>query len=250
MTAVQNMLAKARSQLGYHEGKNNHTKYGDWYAAQVHDKYFAYAPWCDEFISWLGAQCGYGAVVGRFASTPAHARWFYNQGRWGHTPRVGAIVFFDWAGSHNISAIDHVGIVEAIRADGHIVTIEGNSANQVIRRVRDPRTCVAGYGYPKYPGSSSSKPAPAPKPGSLKVDGQFGPLTVRALQAVLKVSTTGSFNSTTKKALQKHLKVKADGVIGPVTIKALQKHVGSRTDGNWGPATTRALQTTLNAKKF
>lgn len=270
----QDFLSKARSQLGYHEGANNHTKYGDWYASVVKDRYFAYAPWCDEFMSWVGDQVGDRAVVGMFAATPSHARWFYNQGRWGHTPRPGAIVFYAWSGSLTISNIDHVGVVEAVNKNGTIVTIEGNSSNQVIRRVRNPHGIVVGYGYPRYPTSKpkpkppapkpvptptpkpgpvptpTPKPVPAPKPAALKVDGVFGSATVKSLQHVLKVSASGSFNSSTKKALQKHLKVKEDGVIGKGTISALQRHVGAVPDGVWAAKTTRALQTSLNNGSF
>src|SRR5207249_4164259 len=49
----------------------------------------------------------------------------------------------------------HVGLVEAVRADSSIVTIEGNtdergggSGGKVMRHVR--RANIAGYGYPQY----------------------------------------------------------------------------------------------------
>ncbi|MEV4018811.1 CHAP domain-containing protein [Nonomuraea angiospora] len=67
-------------------------------------------------------------------------------------------MFFDWAGSKNILAIDHVGIVEAVRSNGTVVTIEGNTADQVKRRERS-MSVIAGFGYPAY----SSKPAPRAK---------------------------------------------------------------------------------------
>jgi hypothetical protein len=41
-----------------------------------------------------------------------------------------------------------------------------------------------------------------------------------------------------------------DGDIGPVTIRALQRHVGVAQDGFWGPMTTEGLQRTLNAGTF
>ncbi|MEU7857848.1 peptidoglycan-binding protein [Nonomuraea sp. NPDC049141] len=79
----------------------------------------------------------------------------------GHTPCKGAIVLYDWAGSRNIPAIDHVGIVEAVRSNS-IVTIEGNTGNRVMRRERSG--LVAGYGYPAYSGTT---PAPKPTPAEL-----------------------------------------------------------------------------------
>ena len=137
------MLAKCRSYLGYQEEPphSNSTIFGQWYGLNP-------APWCDMFLSYCAAYTGEAAVVGRFAWTVAHARWFRDRGQWNQTPSPGAIVFFDWSGSKNIDAIDHVGIVEAVNADGSIVTIEGNSDDVCARRVR--RAFIAGYGHPAY----------------------------------------------------------------------------------------------------
>ena len=71
----------------------------------------------------------------------------------------------DLAGD-GIDRIRHVGIVESVRADGSIVTIEGNSGTNfggsVVRRIR--RTGIVGYGIPDYDGAAddwfaSSTPA-------------------------------------------------------------------------------------------
>ncbi|GAA4088384.1 CHAP domain-containing protein [Nonomuraea soli] len=82
----------------------------------------------------------------------------------GSDPRKGAVVFFDWAGSRNIPAIDHVGIVEAVKGGGRtIVTLEGNTANQLKRRERSLGH-VAGFGYPAYPAVKAlAKPKPKPE---------------------------------------------------------------------------------------
>jgi peptidoglycan hydrolase-like protein with peptidoglycan-binding domain len=84
----------------------------------------------------------------------------------------------------------------------------------------------------------------------LAVDGDFGPMTIRALQWRLGIATDGIFGPQSKMALQRYLKVPADGIIGPVTVRALQKHVGAAQDGQWGPLTTEALQQALNAGRF
>jgi peptidoglycan hydrolase-like protein with peptidoglycan-binding domain len=152
------LLDVIRGQLGYTEGPSGWTKYGAWWAER-HNKpeSWAYEPWCDMFLAWAADRAGLISAVGDSAWTPGHAQWFKDRGRWGHTPRKGAVIFFDWAGSRNIPAIDHVGIVEAVRPNGTIVTIEGNTSNRVMRRERSG--LVAGYGYPAY----SSKPAPKPQ---------------------------------------------------------------------------------------
>lgn len=82
---------------------------------------------------------------------------------------------------------------------------------------------------------------------TLAVDGQFGPLTVRALQRLLRVPVDGVYGPQTKRALQSWLGVAVDGIVGPKTVRALQAKVGASVDGDWGPKTTRALQAWLNA---
>ena len=76
--------------------------------------------------------------------------------------RRGDIIFFDWDGSSEIGAIDHVGIVTSVSTDGqYVYTIEGNSANVCSRRVRVVHD-IAGFGRPKYAtpgGVTASTPA-------------------------------------------------------------------------------------------
>jgi surface antigen len=153
------MLDAARGQLGEgeHPPGSNHNKFTDWYG-------MGDVAWCDIFLAWCADRAGCLKAVGRFAYTPSHAQWFRDHGRWGGVPRKGAIVFYDWGGSHDIAAIDHVGIVEAVRGDGTIVTIEGNTEDMVRRRVRS--FGVVGYGYPDY-ALGGGAPAPAPSGGAV-----------------------------------------------------------------------------------
>ena len=233
------MLAAARSQLGYGEKGGGWTKFGDWYAKKFHTSAdYKTAAWCDMFVSWCAEQAGATAAVtgGKgFAYTPFHASWFYSAGRWGTRPKVGAIVFFDWDGSRRISAIDHVGIVEAVHSDGSVTTIEGNTSNAVMRRRR--RTGIVGYGYPAYAGSSTpSKPGKpstgkAPKwPGTYLKTGSSGE-AVRTWQAQMK---------------RRGWRLDADGVFGPATravCVAFQKEKGLEPDGIVGPRTWAAAWT-------
>jgi hypothetical protein len=160
MATAESVLKVARRELsqGEHPPGSNHNKYTVWYNDHV-DR-IGDGPWCDMFVSWVADQAGASKAVGRFAYTPYHAGWFRDNGRWGQTPKVGAVAFFDWGGSHSISAIDHVGFVEAVRLDGSVVTLEGNTSDLVMRRVR--RSGIAGYGYPAY--TAAPKPPPV-KPG-------------------------------------------------------------------------------------
>lgn len=109
---------------------------------------YANANWCDMFISWIGAQLGVKGM-GADAYTRTHAQWFKDQGRWGQTPKPGAVVFFSWSGGKDIDSIDHVGLVMKDDHDGTIETVEGNTDDSVEIRTRDVSS-VVGYGYPEY----------------------------------------------------------------------------------------------------
>lgn len=224
MATADDVLRVARSQLGYAERGNGWTKYGDWYA-----KGFENAAWCDMFLSWCAAEAGAAKAVGRFAYTPSHAGWFRDRGRWGSAPRKGAIVFFDWGGTRRISAIDHVGIVEALRSDGGVVTIEGNTSDAVRRRVR--RTGIAGYGYPAYAGSGSGGAGGVPawpgrylrraKPMMHGPDVERWQSRMRARGSA--IAADGWYGPESERAcrdLQKKKRLEVDGVVGPDTWRA------------------------------
>jgi peptidoglycan hydrolase-like protein with peptidoglycan-binding domain len=248
-TTATKVLNIARSQLGYRATRSKRNKYGRWYGMDG-------VNWCDIFVSWVGVQAGARDIVGRAAFTPAHADWFRARGRWGHTPKRGAIVFFDFPDS--VHRIQHIGIVERVRSDGRIVTIEGNTSSGaygsqyagggVYRRVRS-QSLVAGYGYPAYGGERDVKSLGVSR-GSrppLIVDGQWGRNTTRALQRFVGVSPDGEIGPQTRKALQRKLRIDpADGTWGRVTRRVVQRTLGVTDDGDWGPQTIRALQRKLN----
>ena len=254
-TSVGRFLDVARSQLGHREVPVNRTPFGRWYGLDGN-------AWCAMYVSWCADRVGALDIIPKHAYTPTGANWFRARGRFDDNPRVGDIVYFRWAGS---SRIGHVGIVEAIRPDGRLVTIEGNTqagegGNQsdgggVYRRVR-ARTFVAGYGHPAYAAQSSAapqvhhSPAPAPAPARIAVDGRLGPATISALQRILGVPIDGELGPVTAKALQRALGVADDGVIGPQTRKALQRRLGVAADGDLGPISVRALQERLNAGRL
>lgn len=232
MTTAAHVLSVARSQLGTRETRSGWTKYGAWYNKPG----FEFAPWCDMFVSWCAVQAGAADIIGRFAYTPSHAEWFRSHGRWGHMPRVGAIVFYDWSGTENISAIDHVGFVEARRSDGTIVTIEGNTSNAVMRRVRSTAN-VAGYGYPAY-ADVSSKPSPS-KP----TDDWLG-VIVSSLPTIRR-GDTGAVVRTAQGLLCARVHtLMIDGEFGAVTdlrVRSFQGKKGLAKDGIIGPVTWRRL---------
>ena len=167
MSGVEAMIKSMEKHLGL--GEPNFIQ--DWYRARNGADYSGNFAWCDATVTWASVDSGNYAEVcfgTDYAYTVAHAARFKAEGAW--TPmdhgvvasgiRRGDIVFFDWEGSFNIGAIDHVGIVTAV--DGTTVyTIEGNIGNKLQRKVRGVAE-IAGYGRPKY--KEAPKPVPVPVP--------------------------------------------------------------------------------------
>ncbi|GAA0370807.1 CHAP domain-containing protein [Actinoallomurus spadix] len=152
-------LKIALAQVGISEDGDGSTKYSKWFAASPWAERgarrdggspgdYTDANWCDMFVTWVGTQAGV-AGIGGDAFAPAHAEWFKAQGRWGTTPKPGAVVFFAWDGGKDIDDIDHVGLVIKDNGDGTIQTVEGNTDDAVKVRTRDSDVIV-GYGYPEY----------------------------------------------------------------------------------------------------
>jgi surface antigen len=251
------MLNVARAQLGYTETPINRTRFGAWYGLDGN-------AWCAIFLSWCADQAGALDIIPRHAYTPTGANWFRARGAFDHSPRRGDLAFFQWPGESRIS---HVGIVEEVRSDGRITTIEGNAqpgegGNQsdggaVRRRIR-ALSMVAGFGHPDYapegpvnaitavPVVMVTKTEGTSYRVPLVVDGVWGRKTTVRLQEVLGVTADGVIGPQTRRILQQHLGVTADGSWGPKTRTALQQRLGVRVDGVWGPATVRALQRRLN----
>lgn len=138
---VNRLLRAASAEIGVSGRPNKFTR---WYSTLGKGSFLT-SPWCAIFVAWSGQQAGVRAKVGTYAYTPTWASWFASRGRWGTTPKRGAIVFFDWSGGKSRTGIDHAGIVEKVNKDGSIVTIEGNHSNRVARVTRTSK--IVGYGY-------------------------------------------------------------------------------------------------------
>src|SRR3954470_23945855 len=87
-------------------------------------------PWCAYFASWAARQAGtpLGEYGQGFARVDDVWAWGVRSGRTTQTPQPGDLVVWD----------EHIGIVESVKPDGSITTVEGNSSDAVSHRTYGP----------------------------------------------------------------------------------------------------------------
>jgi CHAP domain-containing protein len=141
-TPAARMVAMAQAEVGQAEqppGSNNSPRIAQYRSATAGAP--GPGPWCAYFTSWLAR--GAGVPVGDqgqgFGSVDALYAWAQKSGRAipassGQDPKPGDLIVWD----------EHIGIVESVRPDGSIQTIEGNSSDRVARRVH-PKGDAIGY---------------------------------------------------------------------------------------------------------
>ncbi len=170
---VTQLLDIARGELGYKEGSNGYTKYGEWKGEPL-------AQWCAEFLCWCvdqvdqqhGTQLLHN-VYPLYSGQNVGKNWFIQQGRyvarngnlpdWGYQwlkgddkfittgsyiPQPGDWMFFTWTSDQDT---DHVALVEYCTVDekGHVTihAIEGNNPDSVARNTYAiDNSRILGYG--------------------------------------------------------------------------------------------------------
>jgi peptidoglycan hydrolase-like protein with peptidoglycan-binding domain len=257
------MIAQARALLGTteHPPGSNHNPITEFIGFD--------GPWCEMSITFEAAHSdNLPAIFGRFANTVVHAREFQRHGRWHFGlggARPGDVVFFDWSGTRVIDNIDHVGLIEAVHSNGTITTLEGNTSDAFLRRVRNA-ACVVGYGRPAY-----GDAAPMPGDDGILRQGSKGN-AVKALQQDLnkvmgsQLAVDGDFGPATKVAVetfQRKHGLTADGEYGPQSAAMMRAGLAGKgapiqptptppttttlaVDGKFEPATCAAMQRALN----
>lgn len=253
-------LAKAATQIGWREKAYNVTPY--W--ADLKPEWQG-QPYCAAGLSWVATKTGENQILPNTQPVyycPSIEAYAKSVGRWYTSPRAGDWVLFSFGQNEAI----HVGVVEKVFATT-IQTIEfntssGNGGSQnngdgVFRRVRPRAWGIRGYYRPAYKAAPKPPAAPAPTsttkpqqatPKNLALDGDFGSLTITALNRLTGRGTSTSWDLNARRLFQKWLGVAPDGIIGRLTVIALQKKIGASVDGAWGKGTTTALQRYLNAR--
>ena len=255
----------AESQVGYHEGANNWTKYGDEMHTLQPRNMDKNAPWCDCWVDWViyktCQRFGYGAEMARKVLcgdfddyTYASVALYKKAGRWTQNAARGHQIFFGGSG--------HTGLVEKV-SGGVVYTIEGNKGDEVRKcsySVHSPS--IIGYGRPKYELITGTA-EPVEDDGILR-RGSKGK-AVRFLQLVLGgLDDDGSFGAKTEakvREFQESHGLTVDGEVGLNTwaaikatlpllkrgstgryVEALQVALGGLTvDGSFGKLTYNAV---------
>lgn len=224
------IVGVARTQLGYTEGYNNDTKYGDWYGLPNQ-------PWCAMFVSWCANQAGIStSIMPKISYVPN----YFNNSAFtikysDYTPQPGDLFI--------TKSKSHVGLVWYTEGS-YFYTLEGNSSDCVCSH----KYSISSYYFavPNYSGSSTpstttnwdfSKPSTYPSYGGYLQVGSVDDSAKRVsfLQTSLNYlgfdcgNVDGQFGSATKeqvKNFQSAVGVEVDGVVGPTTWDKLIQRVG------------------------
>ena len=143
-SALDDILNQARAWIGVGEnppGSNHNeiTQYYGWDAA-----------WCCMFIWAIFNKTGHGNLFmggGKTAYCFSVRDWYKARGKFGSTPKKGALVIYGGSG--------HIGIIESVSGSSW-VSIEGNLSNTVKRSNGPSCSVVLGYCYPDYPVNTTS----------------------------------------------------------------------------------------------
>lgn len=252
--AKNKLCSYALSQIGYHEGVNNWNKYAEipemqqWYGWKPQSTY-----WCDTFVDAcfvacfgleLASKLTYQPIGSGSALCSTSADYYKEHGAFYQRPEIGDQVFFYASGD-----INHTGIVVSV-VGGSIVTVEGNSSDQVAERCYSTGDSkIAGYGRPNWaavegkdvptptnePIANDTPEEAEPKHYELRLpylqNGDTGD-AVWVVQTLLQArniycgpwGADSDFGNGTEKAVkdfQRRHSLTIDGVVGPETGAAL-----------------------------
>lgn len=145
--SVLEVIAVARSQVGYAAPASNISRYNTWVGTTN--------AWCSIFQSWVGAASGHESTIRTYGNFPDFHSWAVRSLGRKSAPTIGAIAFFDTHTSDGVSAATHAGLVIGYSSSA-IYTIEGNTSNPATGTGRGvyyktrPRSMPMYYVYPQY----------------------------------------------------------------------------------------------------
>ena len=199
------------------------------------------AAWCNAFVTYIAHEGGVSSLYfnGKKETYCPHSMAWCKKNL-AQVPLYLAmpmdIIYFDWDRN---GVPNHIGFVRSKKSTSDILTVEGNTSNKVMNKVR-PAKYVCGIYRPHF------KPPKTITKHKLTIDGDFGFNSIFMLQVALKITADGVLGLQTVKALQKMAGCSQDGQWGKGTSKAVQKMVGAKQDGDFGPASVKALQNWIN----
>lgn len=272
MITAKTIIKTATAEIGYSRWTDPQpgTKYGRDYAKR-HGSGYARSgvPYCAMFVTWVFRQLGQTPPGGDFAYCPSGIQVMKRLGLEIQKTKAqpGDIVFFDW-GKDGES--DHVGFVTG-NTGKQLLTVEGNTSANGVSGIVGARRRNFGDVCNVFRPPYDDAPAPA-SAGGIAVDGIFGPLSIRRLQAVMGTAQDGVISeqpftnrpfvpgagdgwqwvtarpqgSTVIRAWQARVGATADGYFGKQSVMASQRFLGVNVDGFAGPITMRAWQSWLN----
>lgn len=157
MATVDDVQRELSRHVGYRESGTNNTPFNRELGripGYPHDG-FGY-PWCHSFLSVGLKRAGLtpGADFPWTAGCLTGVSWFKARGRWGTTPRPGALVYYGPSGGTHVEWVEKV-------TSGSIVTIGGNTSGSLAgefhngdgvyrKTVARNSSRIYGYGYPDY----------------------------------------------------------------------------------------------------
>lgn len=159
MATANDIITKARAEIGTAEKYNNNVKYNtEYYGRAVNGSAY---PWCAVFVWWVFKQCGASSLFyggEKSAYCPTIMNYYKGKKQFYKTPKVGDIVFYNFSGG---SVASHVGIVTSV-SSSQITAIEGNTSSSnntnggsVQERTRSLSVCL-GFARPAYSASSTT----------------------------------------------------------------------------------------------
>lgn len=247
-TTVRDRL---KGQNGVHEDprNSNRQKFGVWYGWNG-------VPWCAIFQSW-GFRGSTGQMGGKVAGCSTLASRFKAQGRYGYTPKVGALAIFD--GYRHVEFVIAVYPTYLLCVGGNTSRADGSNywgGNVAIKKRY--RSQMNGYCYPKYAGGTA--PSTGTTQPVLDVDGYWGPASTKAFQIFLNrtlrtgLDVDGDFGRQTTNATLRWMGLPQDWSLSSSDIKAIERRVGAAQSGTWNRAngydeTSKAIQRYLNAHR-